>query len=718
MTAPVPVLNQRFRLDRLVGQGGFARVYLSTDLLLDRQVAVKVLSPSQIGADTAPFLDRFAAEARLIARLEHPHILGLYDYGQSDDLAYLVMPYVAGGSLHDARRLAGRFSPPQVAAYLRQVAAALDYAHRNNIVHRDIKPQNMLLRDDQLLVADFGIAKVLREDSTQSGTAIIGSASYMAPEQFQGRVGRATDIYALGCVMFELLTGAPPYPGPAERSMFGHVWGEIPRLAATLPDAPPALQAVLDQALAKRPEDRFASAGELSDAFASALANPHEQPTRRLDPSPPPVPPPPLVVPIASTNLPAYPAAPLAGTPTTVLPAAPQHPPANRRLVVGLIAGMVTLLILLGIGGVIFANRPTPGESGSSPTPEPTLAAALSATAAPTASIRPAPTVATSASHTAIQLSGNAERVELTAWSPNGAFLATAREDGIAQWWRKDGQLVRELTGHTDAVRSLAWSPDGRYLATGGYDGDVLLWQENQPNPTRITGNGDTVSFLAWSPDGKVLAATSGVLRFIQANTWTVAATSETPSAYHALAWSPDGRLLAVGSQGVLGLYYSDGRLAASLTGHTGDVIGLAWSPDSTRLASAGGNLRLWDAKTFQLVSAMAGHSGEVTSVAWSPDGKVISSGATDGTVRLWQPDGTPLRTLLGHNQNILLVAWLRDGTLVSGDNGSILRWWTTAGVLLSQGKVSGCGVIHLAPAPTEPLIAVAQGCGPPQIWR
>ncbi len=727
MTAPGLILNQRFRLDRLVGQGGFARVFLSTDLLLDRQVAVKVLSPSQLGADTAPFLDRFAAEARLIARLEHPNILGLYDYGQSDDLAYLVMPYVAGGSLHDLRRRVGRFTPPQVAAYLRQVAAALDYAHRNNVVHRDIKPQNMLLRDDQLLVADFGIAKVLREDSSQSGTAIVGSASYMAPEQFQGRVGRATDIYALGCVIFELLTGAPPYPGPAERSMYGHVWGEIPRLTATLPDAPPALQAVLDRALAKQPEARFASAGALSDAFAAAIESPNEQLTRRIDQTIVPIPPPPLAVPPSTT-------APLPPRPLAPPPAATPAPPGNRRLVIGLASAVVTLLILLGVGVVLFLNRPQPGAAGETPTPASTVVAAVpsvaptaaSASSAPstssgnpTATVRIAPTPASLISRIAIQLGGHTDRTPLSLWSPNGAFLVTASEDGTAIWWRKDGQLVRVLTGHIGGVRALVWSPDGQYLATGGYDGEIFIWQENQNDPTRIAGNGDTINNLAWSPDGKTLVATSSNVRFIQAGTWRVGNAIQSDSEGILMAWSPDGRLVAVAvSGGSLRLYRSDGGLAATLTDHTADVTGLSWSPDSARLASVGGNFQLWDASTLQRIAQPQGHTDQVTSVAWSRDSKFIATGAADSTVRLWQPDGTPVRTLAGHEPGVIIVAWLRDGTLVSADSAGILRWWSTDGVLASQAETSGCGVIQLAPAPVDLLVAVSQDCDPPQIWR
>jgi serine/threonine-protein kinase len=451
----------------LIGQGGFAQVFLSTDLVLGRQVAVKILRPDQIeDTDTDSFLDRFSAEARLIARLEHPHILGLYDYGQSDNFAYLVMPHIAGGSLHDLRRRVGRFSPAQVVGYLRQIAAALDYAHANSIVHRDIKPQNMLLRagDGQLLVADFGIAKVLREDSTHSGTAVIGSASYMAPEQFQGRVGRPTDIYALGCVAFELLTGTLPFPGPAERSMFGHIYGDIPRLDVAVPDMPSALQAVIDRALAKLPDDRFPSAGTFADAFALALGTPQghasasaqEQPTSRLEP-------------LAASQLVRIAAAPTtllhpaAAAPISVRPGTPSQSRSPRSLVPWRVSGVVAVLVFIGLGLWHIFNRltPTPIQEASS---LPIATAVLVPRAA-------------------IPLPGHTKTVERAAWSPNGEFLATASEDATARWWRKDGTLVRELTAHTNAVRGLAWSPDGTRLATGDNDGGVLIWEETADQP-------------------------------------------------------------------------------------------------------------------------------------------------------------------------------------------------------------------------------------------
>jgi serine/threonine-protein kinase len=267
------VLNTRYRLEKKIGQGGFAQVYLAMDQLLKRRVAVKVLN-SELTEDEN-FLTRFEKEAQSIAALEHPNILSVYDYGQAEDTAYLVTPYIEGGTLHDKLRKERKFSLPQASAYLTQVAAALDYAHRRFIVHRDIKPQNMLLRseDDRLLLGDFGIAKVLSSSSAQSRTGVMGTISYMSPEQLEGNVAVGTDIYALGCVLFQMLTGELPYTGATEQVMMGHLLRPIPSIIErSQGQVPPPVQDIINRALAKKPEDRFQTAGEMAKAFA-AIAN-------------------------------------------------------------------------------------------------------------------------------------------------------------------------------------------------------------------------------------------------------------------------------------------------------------------------------------------------------------------------------------------------------------------------------------------------------------
>jgi serine/threonine-protein kinase len=274
MIIETSVLNNRYRLDKKVGQGGFAQVFLATDLLLERRVALKVLN-SELTED-GDFQERFTREAKAIATLDHPHILPIYDYGQAEGTAYLVTPFVDGGTLYEKMRAERNIPPSLALRYLQQMASALDYAHRRNIVHRDIKPHNMLLRaeDNHLFLADFGIAKVLSSASSQSRTSAIGTISYMSPEQLAGNVGKATDIYSLGCVLFQMLTGQVPYTGPTEQVIMGHINGEIPSVVERSNGRlSPAMQQVFNRALAKRPENRYPTATEMALAFEMALNN-------------------------------------------------------------------------------------------------------------------------------------------------------------------------------------------------------------------------------------------------------------------------------------------------------------------------------------------------------------------------------------------------------------------------------------------------------------
>jgi len=263
-------LEGAFTIERELGQGGMAKVFLAKDLRHGRQVAIKVFLPEVAAAFGS---GRFLREIRTAANLSHPNILALYDSGETDGLFYYVMPYVEGESL--AQRLARQGPLPieQAISITRQVAAALHHAHARGIVHRDIKPGNILLSGDTAFVADFGIAQALEdggEKLTSTGLAI-GTPSYMSPEQSGGSGpldGRA-DIYSLGCVLFEMLAGEPPYAGRSAQVILArHAIERIPTLSVVRTTVPAALEAAVQRALAKTPADRFATAEE----FAAALA--------------------------------------------------------------------------------------------------------------------------------------------------------------------------------------------------------------------------------------------------------------------------------------------------------------------------------------------------------------------------------------------------------------------------------------------------------------
>ncbi|HSE28295.1 MAG TPA: protein kinase [Gemmatimonadales bacterium] len=272
-------LADRYRLERELGAGGMATVYLGYDLRHDRRVAIKVLRPelaAVIGAD------RFLSEIKTTANLQHPHILPLFDSGAADSFLYYVMPYVEGESLRDRLARERQLPVADAVRLATEIASALDYAHRRGVIHRDIKPENVMLHDGQALVADFGIALAMVNTAgtrmTETGMSL-GTPHYMSPEQAMGQreiTGRS-DVYALGAITYEMLVGEPPFTGPTAQAIIARVMTEEPRgLTGQRKSIPPGVEAAVFTALEKLPADRFATAAD----FAAALAHPgHTAPT-------------------------------------------------------------------------------------------------------------------------------------------------------------------------------------------------------------------------------------------------------------------------------------------------------------------------------------------------------------------------------------------------------------------------------------------------------
>ena len=258
------VFNGRYELHRRLARGGMSDVYLARDLLLDRPVAVKVLFPEF--AKDENFVERFRREAKAAANLNHPNVVAIYDWGEQDETYFIVMEYVEGRSLADIIRTDGSVEPRRAAEISSEIAAALSFAHRNGVVHRDIKPGNVLVSPlGQVKVADFGIAQAATATThlTQAGS-VMGTATYFSPEQAQGKaVDPRSDLYSLGCVLFEMLCGTPPFTGETPVAIaYKHVQEPAPSPAATA-SVPAALEAVTLKLLAKDPADRYASADDL-----------------------------------------------------------------------------------------------------------------------------------------------------------------------------------------------------------------------------------------------------------------------------------------------------------------------------------------------------------------------------------------------------------------------------------------------------------------------
>lgn len=261
-----------YRLIEGVGRGGMAEVYLAEDQRLERRVAVKVLPAAMAMEQT--FRARFEREARAAAKLQHPHILPVYDYGQQDGITYLVMPYITGGSLAQVIAQArGPLPVNKAMQWADEIASALQYAHDQNIIHRDVKPGNMLIGPgEHILLSDFGIAKVMDATTslTNTGTSV-GSPEYMAPEQARGAADYRSDIYALGIVIFQMLAGRVPFSASTPMQvMMQHVQQPPPALRSLNPALSPQVEAVVLSALAKDPAQRFQSASALAEALKAA----------------------------------------------------------------------------------------------------------------------------------------------------------------------------------------------------------------------------------------------------------------------------------------------------------------------------------------------------------------------------------------------------------------------------------------------------------------
>ncbi|MEZ5181180.1 MAG: Stk1 family PASTA domain-containing Ser/Thr kinase [Acidimicrobiales bacterium] len=339
------VLNGRYELHRRVGRGGMAEVYLARDRLLDRLVAIKILFP-EFATDPS-FVARFRREAQAAANLNHPNIVGVYDWGKERGTYYIVMEYVDGRSVSEILRSDGPIEPKRAATIAADVAAALGFAHRKGVVHRDVKPGNVLITaSGEVKVADFGIARAMTATSednlTQTGS-VMGTATYFSPEQAQGKpVDARSDLYSLGVVLYEMACGKPPFSGDSPVAIaYQHVQEPIPPLAERVPDIPADYGRIVDRALAKDPDDRYPDGAAMRadllrfrDGRPIAAVNAVPSgPSRPPTPTPAPVPVPPP-------------------TPTGAVAAAPAAASSSRKTWWFFV---IILLLLVILGGLLVA---------------------------------------------------------------------------------------------------------------------------------------------------------------------------------------------------------------------------------------------------------------------------------------------------------------------------------------------------------------------------
>lgn len=375
-----------YQLRRLLGKGGMGEVYEAYDTVKDRVVALKLL-PEGVSHDPV-FRKRLQREAHAAGRLQEPHVVPIHDYGEVDGMLFVDMRMIDGTDLRRVLKEQGAMSPARATAIVRQVAAALDAAHQAGIMHRDVKPENILItRDDFAYLVDFGIANAVTDEAlTELGTAV-GTYSYMAPERFtNGEVTHRADVYALTCVLHECLTGAQPFQGDSVSVVItAHLNQPAPRPSQLRPGIPAGLDDVVARGMAKRPEDRFNTAGEMAAAATEALTRTeqnqaasilqHSQAATMMAPLPPPpppppgyggsVPPPPGPTPAYAGGFPPPPPPPPPGGPPPGWSPPPQRPGGSKGPLLLILGAAAVVVLALAAVGIWLVVKPDDSNSGS-----------------------------------------------------------------------------------------------------------------------------------------------------------------------------------------------------------------------------------------------------------------------------------------------------------------------------------------------------------------
>ena len=580
-----------YRLLRLLGRGGFADVYLGEHIHLNTLAAIKVLD-TRLSSEE---IEQFRNEARMIARLEHANIVRVLDFGVEDATPYLVMSYAPNGSLRQLHAKGERVQLATVCSYVRQVAAALDYAHSEKLIHRDVKPENMLLgRNHEVLLSDFGLAMVPTSSSEDSPRDSSGTIAYMAPEQARGRPRPASDQYALGVTVYEWLCGTRPFTGSYGEVAVQQILHDPAPLCQFAPDLPPGVEKVVLKALAKDPHARFPTVLDFSDALEQAGQEATIVGSASTAKS------------AALTHKDDHSATERISTPAIYTVA---WSPQRRHIATG---GHERTIRIMDVttDTVVLVYR------------------------------------------------GHAAGITALAWSPDGKRVASASLDKTIQVWNAgSGQKIASFDGHSGMIYMVSWSPDGTLIAStsgGGAEKTVQVWDTaTGAHVYTYTGHTYWARALAWSSEGNHIASGS----FKEVQTWNAANGHKLLSFrghegwVRTLAWSPDGKRIASTSEDKAVQVWDAvrGRLIHSHRGHSDLVNSLAWSPDGTRIASVSKDavVQVWNTESSQNPAAQRptprggiltfrAHPSTTHAVTWLPDGKHIAVACGDGSVQVW----------------------------------------------------------------------------------